>query len=415
MRTLAKRSLVFMVLGILFSFMCFVLPAPAAEPINIAIIAESATLVGKAIVNGAQLAVEEINAKGGINGQPIKLTVYDDQVKSAEAVQDFQRAVYNDHAVAVVGSFISEVALSLAPWSARLHTIYITTGAASPKITQLVYDDYNANKYVFQLKYNAIEMAQMVCSFAQDELVRKLGYKTAYVASENAAWTEPLDEEYLKCLPDSGLKVVGHMRFSKDTNDFTPIFAAIEKEHPDVLITGWSHVGLKPTVQWHEQQIPLLIAGVDAQASTTDFWEKTNGATEGIITQAEGSPSPITPKTIPFVQAYEKMFHISPAYAGYTTYDTIYVLKEAMEKAKSTQTDALIKALEETRYTGVIGNIEFYDRNSPFAHGIKFGKGLGMGVLLQWQKGQLVTVWPKEAATGSLIVPSFVPQKSSSK
>ncbi|MGA9459505.1 MAG: ABC transporter substrate-binding protein [Desulfobaccales bacterium] len=415
MRILAKKSSIFMVLGILFSSMCLVLPAPAAEPVNIVIIAESATLVGKAIVNGAQLATDEINAKGGINGQPIKLTIYDDQVKSAEAVQDFQRAVYNDHAVAVVGSWISEVALSLEPWAARLHTIYITTGAASPKITQLVHDDYNANKYVFQLKYNATEMAQMVCSFAHDDLVGTLGYKTAFVASENAAWTEPLDDEYLKCLPSSGLKVVGHMRFAPDTNDFTPIFATIEKEHPDVLITGWAHVGLKPTVQWHEQQIPLLIAGVDAQASTTDFWEKTNGATEGIITQAEGSPSPITPKTIPFVKAYENKFHISPAYAGYTTYDAIYVLKEAMEKAKSTQTDPLIKALEETHYTGVIGNIEFYDKSSPFAHGIKFGKGFGMGVLLQWQKGQLVTVWPKEAATGSLIVPSFVQKAGATK
>ncbi|MGA7578791.1 MAG: ABC transporter substrate-binding protein [Desulfobaccales bacterium] len=415
MRILAKKSSIFMVLGILFSSMCLVLPAPAAEPVNIVIIAESATLVGKAIVNGAQLATDEINAKGGINGQPIKLTIYDDQVKSAEAVQDFQRAVYNDHAVAVVGSWISEVALSLEPWAARLHTIYITTGAASPKITQLVHDDYNANKYVFQLKYNATEMAQMVCSFAHDDLVGTLGYKTAFVASENAAWTEPLDDEYLKCLPSSGLKVVGHMRFAPDTNDFTPIFATIEKEHPDVLITGWAHVGLKPTVQWHEQQIPLLIAGVDAQASTTDFWEKTNGATEGIITQAEGSPSPITPKTIPFVKAYENKFHISPAYAGYTTYDAIYVLKEAMEKAKSTQTDPLIKALEETHYTGVIGNIEFYDKSSPFAHGIKFGKGYGMGVLLQWQKGQLVTVWPKEAATGSLIVPSFVQKAGATK
>ncbi len=225
MRILAKRSSIFVVLGILFASMCLALPAPAAEPVNIVIIAESATLVGKAIVNGAQLATDEINAKGGINGQPIKLTVYDDQVKSAEAVQDFQRAVYNDHAVAVVGSWISEVALSLEPWAARLHTIYITTGAASPKITQLVHDDYDANKYVFQLKYNAIEMAQMVCSFAHDDLVGTLGYKTAFVASENAAWTEPLDDEYLKCLPSSGLKVVGHLRFAPDTNDFTPIFA----------------------------------------------------------------------------------------------------------------------------------------------------------------------------------------------
>ena len=127
MRALAKRSWGFLVLGILFSLMCFNLPALVAEPVNIAIIAESATLVGKAIENGAKLAAEEINAKGGINGQPIKLTIYDDQFKSPEAVQAFQRAVYSDHANVVVGSWISEIALSLAPWAARLHTIYITT------------------------------------------------------------------------------------------------------------------------------------------------------------------------------------------------------------------------------------------------------------------------------------------------
>jgi branched-chain amino acid transport system substrate-binding protein len=415
MRTLAKKSWVLLVAGMFISFTCLVLPALAAKPIKITIISEEATLVGKALVNGAQLAADEINAKGGINGRQIKLTIYDDQFKSAEAVQEFQRAVYNDHANIVVGSWISEIALSLAPWAARLHTIYITTGAASPKITQLVHDDYNKYKYVFQLKYNATEMAQMVASFAHDDLVKKLGYKTAYVASENAAWTEPLDQGYLKFLPAAGLKVVGHMRFSKDTNDFTPIFATIMKTHPDVLITGWAHVGLKPTVQWHEQQVPVLIAGVDAQASTTDFWQKTNGATEGIITQAEGSPSPITPKTLPFVKAYEKKFKISPAYAGYTTYDTIYVLKNALEKAKTTKPGPVIKALEATHYTGVMGNIEFYPPSSPFAHGIKYGKGYGRGVLLQWQKGNLVTIWPKEAATGSLIIPAFVQKKSAAK
>ena len=132
MKILAKRWWIFIVLGILFSFLCLVLPAQATKPVNIVIIAESATLVGKAIVNAAQLAVEEINAKGGINGQPIKLTVYDDQMKSAEAVQDFQRAVYTDHAVAVVGSWISEVALSLEPWAARACIPSISPPAPPP-------------------------------------------------------------------------------------------------------------------------------------------------------------------------------------------------------------------------------------------------------------------------------------------
>ena len=407
-----KKFIVFLFAGLFILSPLGLATAMAAKsPLPIAVIAEASTLVGKSIVNGATLAADEINAKGGINGHPIKLHVYDDQFKSAQAVQDFQRAVYDNHAVAVVGSWVSEIALTLEPWAARLHTVYITTGAASPKITQLVHNHYSNYKYVFQLKYNAIEMAKAVCAFAHQDLVKSLGYKTAYVASENAAWTQPLDAEYLKLLPKSGLKVVGHMRFAPDTDDFTPIFSSIEKHHPDVLITGWAHVGLKPTVQWHEQQVPMLLVGVDAQASTSDFWQKTNGATEGVVTQAEGSPSPITPKTIPFVNAYEKKFNVSPAYAGYTTYDAMYVLKNALEKTGSTKADALVKALEKTNYTGVMGHIQFYGRKSPFAHGIRFGKGYATGVMLQWQHGKLVTIWPHQAATGSLILPAFVKNK----
>jgi branched-chain amino acid transport system substrate-binding protein len=380
----------------------------AAEPINIGIIAEQGTLVGDSIVNGAKLAAEQINAKGGIDGRPIKLFIYDDHMKATDAVQAFQKAVYDHHVVAVVGSWISEVALALEPWAARLHTIYITTGAAQPQITQLVHNDYNTYKYVFQLKYNAIEMAQMICDFIRDDLVKQYGYKTAYVASENAAWTEPLGAEYLKCLPKSGIKVVGHMRFASNTTDFTPILTEIKSKNPDLLVTGWAHTGLQQTVKWHEARYPFLIVGVNAQASTSDFWKKSNGATEGVISQAEGSPSPITPKTIPFVKEYEKVYGITPAYGGYTTYDAIYVLANAIQRAKTTNTDALINALEATNYVGVIGHIEFYGKDSQFTHGIKYGKGFATGVILQWQNGKLETVWPKNAATSKVILPSFV-------
>ncbi len=397
------------------SFFAFLFIAPknvfASKTINIGIISSTSTLVGKSIVNGAKLAVKKMNAKGGINGQPIKLYIYDDHFKSADAVEAFQRDVYSHHVVAVLGSWISEIALSLEPWAARLHTIYITTGAADPKITELVHKNYNTYKYNFQFKYNAIEMAKTVCRFIHDDLLKQFGYKKAYVASENAAWTEPLDNEYLKCLPKAGLKVLGHVRFSPKTNNFAPIFSRIEQTHPDILVTGWAHVGLKSTVQWHEGQIPLLLVGINAQASTSSFWSKTNGATEGVITQAEGSPSPITPKTIPFVKSYKKMFGITPAYAGYTTYDAMYVLKNAIERAKSMNETKIINALEKTNYIGVMGHIEFYGKESPFAHGIKWGKGHATGVMLQWQHGKLVTVWPSHAAAGSVILPNFVKKK----
>ena len=86
------------------AFLFNIEPAFAKSPIKIGVIAEEGTLVGDAIVNGAKLAASQINAKGGINGRPIKLFIYDDHMKATDAVQDFQRAVYDHHVVAVVGS-----------------------------------------------------------------------------------------------------------------------------------------------------------------------------------------------------------------------------------------------------------------------------------------------------------------------
>ena len=88
--------------------------------------------------------------------------------------------------------------------------------------------------------------------------------KTAVVMSEDAAWTTPLDAEYLKCLPKIGLKVIDHIRLSPDTTDFTPVFNKIEGEKPDMMITGISHIGVQPTVQWAQQHVPIPMFGISS-------------------------------------------------------------------------------------------------------------------------------------------------------
>ena len=396
---------------VLFLVLCsfvFAKIALATEPIKIGIIAEEGTLAGKAIANSAQLAADEINAHGGINGRPIKLFIYDDHVKATDAVEDFQRAVYQHHVVAVVGSWVSEIALALEPWAARLHTIYITTGAASPNITELVYKDYNQYKYVFMTWLNSYFLAESSCDFAKDSLVKQYGIKTAYILSENAAWTKSLDYEYLKCLPQSGIKVVGHIRFAPNTKDFQPIFNSVVEKHAEMVIGGIAHSGMNAIVQWHQGKLPFLFTGVISEASSPGFWQETGGATEGIITSAGTSMSPITPKTIPFAKAYIKKFGSNPPYTGYVTYDTINILANAIQRAKTTNTDALINALEATNYVGVMGHIEFYGKDSQFAHDVKYGKNYIVSPAVQWQHGKLETVWPENAATSKVILPSFV-------
>ena len=198
---------------------------------------------------------------------------YDNHSSSAESVRAFQRAVNEDHVNAVIGSYISEVVLALEPWAGRLKTVFITPGAASDVITQNIAKDYEHNKYTFHGYLTSGALSGLVCDAAKDMLVDGLKMKTAVIMSEDAAWTTPLDAGYEACLPKIGLKVLDHVRFSPDTTDFTPIFNKIEGQKPDVIITGISHVGMQPTVQWKSQQVPIPMFGDRLAGDQLDLLE----------------------------------------------------------------------------------------------------------------------------------------------
>src|SRR6476646_11450135 len=166
--------------------------AEAADPIKIAVIAEAQAVAGSSIPQAAQIAADEINAKGGVDGRKIEIVSYDNHSSSAESVRAFQRAVNEDHVNAVIGSYISEVVLALEPWASRLKTVFITPGAASDVITQNIAKDYEHNKYTFHGYLTSSALARLVCDAAKDLLVTPCKMKTAVIVSEAAAWTTPL-------------------------------------------------------------------------------------------------------------------------------------------------------------------------------------------------------------------------------
>ena len=390
-------------------------PARAAEPIKIGVIGEASSVAGASITKAAEMAADDINAKGGIDGRKIEVITYDDHSSAADGVRAFQRAVNQDKVVAVIASYISEVALAIEPWSARLHMPFITPGAASNDISKHVHDDYAHYKYTFHGWLTSAFIAQSICDFEHDTLVKDFHMKSTVVMSEDAAWTTPLDARYLECLPKAGLKVLDHIRFNPDTTDFTPIFNKIEGEHPDVITTGISHVGVQPTVQWHDQQVPIPMAGQSSQATTSSFWKDTNGAAEGVITASAAAPGvALTPTTIPFTEAYTKKYGVSPAYDGYTSYDDVHIIAEAVKRAGSTDPDKLVAAMEKTDYVGTIGRVQFYGEKDQFTHAIKYGPGLIQGVDLQWQDGKQVTVWPRDKANAKIKFPAFIKLQAAS-
>ena len=384
-------------------------PAFAADPIKIGVIAEAQAIAGASIPQAAQMAADEINAKGGVDGRKIEIVTYDNHSSSADSVRAFQRAVNEDKVNVVIASYISEVVLALEPWASRLKTPFITPGAASNEISKSVHNDYAKNKYTFHGYLTSAALALSVCDAAKELLVEQKKMKTAVIMSEDAAWTKPLDVGYQECLPKIGLKVLDHIRFSPDTTDFTPIFNKIEGAKPDVIITGISHVGVQPTVQWKNQQVPIPMLGISSQATNSTFGKDTNDASNGVLYQGVSGPNvPVTEKSVPFAEGFKAKFGNYPSYAGYTSYDEVYYIADAVKRAGSTEADKLVEALEKTDWVGTIGRTQFYGKDDQFTHSIKYGKGLITGLMLQWQDGKQISVWPKEVAKGELKFPSFI-------
>ncbi|WP_456725259.1 MULTISPECIES: ABC transporter substrate-binding protein [unclassified Bradyrhizobium] len=383
--------------------------ALAADTLKIGVIAEAQAIAGASIPQAAQLAADEINAKGGIDGRKIEIVSYDNHSSSADSVRAFQRAVNEDKVNVVISSYISEVVLALEPWASRLKTPFVTPGAASNEISKSVHADYEKNKYTFHGYLTSAALALSVCDAAKELLVDQKHMKTAVIMSEDAAWTKPLDVGYEECLPKIGLKVVDHIRFSPDTTDFTPIFNKVEAAKPDVIITGISHVGVQPTVQWKNQQVPIPMFGISSQATNETFGKDTNDAAEGVLYQGVSGPNvAVTPKSVPFAEGFKKRYGNYPSYAGYTAYDEVYYIADAVKRAGSVEADKMVDALEKTDWEGTIGRVQFYGKDDPFTHSIKYGKGLITGLMLQWQGGKQVAVWPKEVAKSDLKFPSFI-------
>ena len=306
---------------------------PTLNRSRLGIIAETAAISGVAIPNGAAIAADAINAAGGVNGRKIELINYDDHSSSAEAVRAYQRAVNQDHVVAVVATYTSEVALALEPWAARLKVPFHHAGGCEQRtISKHVHDDYDHNKYTFHEWLNSAFIAQSVCDFTHDILVPDFKIKTAVVL-ERGRRVDDAARCRLHRLPAEGRRA---RCWTTSASRRTPRISRrcstrSRASGRTSSCKGSAMSACSRTGQWHAQQVPIPMAGDSSQATTSTFWKDTNGAADGVITESASAPGvSITPKTAPFTDAYIKRFGASPGYAAYTTDDSIYRHREPL-------------------------------------------------------------------------------------
>lgn len=396
-----KRNVGWSILAAVCLVASIAFPAWGGEVIKIGVIGPMQFTQGEGHWNGATLAAEEINAKGGVQVGDKKLPIVLIKVDSNEFISlpDATNAVElatSRHKVNfLVGGFRTEAVLVMQDVAMDNKTLFIGCGAAHPKLCSRVKTDYDRYKYWFRLtpinsrylvKVDFILLGMVAKIMAKQLNIPKL--KVAIVA-EKAVWCDPIVGIAQKNLPKMGMEVVGVWRPSPVATDVTAELSAIQSSGAHIIFTSFSSsVGITFAKQWGELKVPAAAVGINVEAQKDGFWAATGGKGNFTLTINTYARVKITDQTIDFFDKYRKRFKEAPNYTA-GAYDAVRILAEAITKAGSLDPDKLVPIIEKTDMKGAGGRYVFDQ-----THDITWGPEYVTAVGTQWQNGKNMCVWP---------------------
>ncbi len=419
-----KKRLYVVLVSVLAVFIA--LPASfalAAKPIVIGAPLSLAYLYGWDAQRGMTLAAEEINAAGGVNvageKRPFKIEAIDTRdlepgVPVSDALIAVEKLILEKKADFLLGGPVrSEAALAAMGLLSKYKKVSIlTTGVLTPQYHALVGKQYDKYKYCFRIHGEAVQLVGEIMACFQ-ELKDKYGLNKVFIMVQDVTHARGGGEVIGKVAAKKGWEVLGTEVYPTGTGDYSMGLLKAKKLGAQIL-NIWmdmpeSAILLK---QWYEMKIPVLPFGSTlAAAEQPGFWQATGGKGEYTlcnVVNAGNAPSKATPWTMKFYNAYAKRWNVEPEGLGSSSsYMAVYVLKDAIERAGSLDSDKVVAALEKTDMMGVYGRLRFNPKNHQVIPATDPKDG-AVGTVLQWQAGKRVVVYPKSIATGEIKLPPWM-------
>jgi branched-chain amino acid transport system substrate-binding protein len=399
----------FFVSAIIFCFAVFSFTTAFGQEIKIGVIGPMKFVQGIGHWNGAVMAADEINAKGGVKVgdkmMKIKLIQADSNefINVTDATNAMERLITKEKVDFVVGGFRTEAVLAMQDIAMDRRVIFIGCGAAHEELCTRVAKYYDQYKYFFRMTpFNSgflVKAAFSHVAAVAAEIKEQLGIdkiKVAFVA-EKAQWADPMVPAVQAVLPKMGMELVGVWRPSPVATDTSAELSAIQRSGAHIIFEVFSSsVGIPFARQAGELKIPAIQVGINVEAQKEDFWKATRGMGNYVITSntfARGLEQ--NEKTKDFVEGYIKRFGEVPTYTT-GTYDAIrFALVDTIEMIGTLNTDKIAEALENRVYKSTTSTIKYMKDNlgRPL-HDIQWGPGYSTGIATQWQDGKSVGVWP---------------------
>ena len=313
------------------------------------------SVVAPSVVQEAQLAVDEINAAGGVLGRKLALDVADDASGAAGAQKAFDSLVYQKKV---------DVLISMETSAARNAALPIVTKGKVPYIYTSFYEGHSCNRDLF---VDAWVPEQQVPPIV-DNFIKDKGAKTYFLIGSDYAFGRGMLGFTRSYIEKTGGKVVGEEYLPMDGTDWTPILSKLKEAKPDALIT--STAGGAPNVTLTKQ---MRAAGIDipyANLAVDEGTAKSMGAdATGIYLSASYVTGIDSPENKKFLDAAKKKFGDdlkTPNDLSVPEYEAVYLYKAAVEKAGSTDAAKILEALPTVSFTGPRGTIQMdKDHHAP--------------------------------------------------
>jgi branched-chain amino acid transport system substrate-binding protein len=392
-----------------------------AKPILVGAPVPRASAYGQNGERGMILAAEEINAAGGVKlggtMRPLKLEIIDTRdeepgVPTSEVLLAIEKLILQKKSDVIVGGpCMSECGLAAIDLYARYKIVDIVSiGCYTPGWDKKVGSDLKKYKYSFRESGSVAWYIKEGVDLLHD-IKEKFGFNKMFISIDDSAMCRGAAEIVKNLAVKDGWEVAGFDKHPIAATDYSVALGDCKKSGAQVLfIWAYSPETSIMLRQWADMEVPALPIGFIGAAEDPGFWEQTKGkGAYTIVTLSETgcTPSNVTPLTMKYYNAFQNRWKVPPRSTGcVSAYEALYVLKDAVERAGSTEPEALIKALEQTNLPVVRGTIRF-DQNHQVVYGYD-PKTSVLGNWVQWQDGKRVTVHPKAAAMGSIKMPPWI-------
>lgn len=343
--------------------------------------------------NSFVMAVDEINEAGGVAGRKIDLIIEDSATNPDVGGAAIEKLISQDRVIVLGGGCSSPVTRTATAKAQEYEVPFLVNTASAEQLTE------NKRKYIFRLNPSVSEHSRILASFLT--IVARV--KTVAILYENTPFGRFGLKMFSKLRRKLGLRVVLKRGYDVSARDFRPLLTTVKAKKPD-LVYMISHNILDATLlmqQADELNLhPGLFLGSAAGFALPEFNEYSGDASEYVCSAIIWSPSVPYPGAESFYERFFSKFGCSPDYHGAQAYAAMYVIADALKRAKSFAPINVRDALAETDMMTVFGPVKF------ISYSKKTQQNRLPTYLAQWINGRLEIVWPREVATARYVYPA---------